>query len=877
MGEVYLAHDTRLGRTVAVKILPSADPSLRARFAREAKTISALTHPNICALYDVGQQDGTDYLVMEYLEGQTLDQRLQRGPLKFQELLARGIEIADALDKAHRAGVIHRDLKPSNIVMTKGGAKLLDFGVAKLRTAPSQTLASAPQLTATAPVDLTRAGSVVGTPRYMAPEVLEGRDADARSDVFALGAVLHEMATGRPAFSATSHAALVDEIMSTEPSLDQLQARTSPGFAHLVKTCLVKDPDARRQSAHDVKLQLEWLAGERVKSGDTGARSSWHRWPWIAAGVVVLGLAAWAAWSFSSASRPRTELFRVSMLAPGVMPGSSVPEISPDGRKIAFIAWGPDRVPALWIRALESTTSVLIAGTEGAYDPFWSPDNQSIGFFARGKLKTVAVDLGPAPPLVQTVADASDPRGGTWNRDGEIVFSKGLDSGLYRVRASGGEVTALTTLDRTRHDSHRWPQFLPDGRHLIYLARSSATQHQGVYVGALGSSDWKLLLRTPLSALVAGAPPGASPGHDGARLVFVRDRTLMAQRLDLDRLELTGAPSPIAESVGIAQNRVLFSVAGPSALLYVAAADAAETTRPIWLDRSGNADNAPALPIGSTPRLSRDGQQIAVTRIDPDSGAGDIWFEDRVRGLIRLTSDPAYEWIPIWSPDGTRVAFSSNRSGTMDLYEKSVSGSEPERLLLASDKLKIATDWSRDGQFLVVQQSDPANGWDIWVLPMTGGKRAFTLMDSQFNELQGVLSPDGKWLAYVSDETGTNQVYVREFAGDPAEGKNAPAAGVKQRVSAGGGGQPRWRSDGRELYYVSADRKVVAVPVGAGPTFATGASTALFAVPTIGPDNPSPVFDVSKDGKRFVVFAPTSEPRQTLVTLILNWTRALKE
>ena len=478
---------------------------------------------------------------------------------------------------------------------------------------------------------------------------------------------------------------------------------------------------------------------------------------------------------------------------------------------------------------------------------------------------------------MQTVADALDGRGGTWSRDGEIVFSRALDDGLYRVRASGGEVTEVTKLDRTRQNSHRWPQFLPDGRHLIYLARSSVAEHQGVYVGAVGSSNWKLLVRTPLSALVAGATPDAKSGGEGAHLLFIRDRMLVAQRLDLDRLELTGAPSPIAESVGTAQNRVLFSVAGNSALAYVPEADAEDTTRPIWFDRNGKAQSAPVPTPGTTPRLSRDDKQIAVTRIDPESGAGDIWLDDRVRGVIRLTSDPAFEWIPVWSPDGTRVAFGSNRSGTMDLYEKSVSGSEPERLLMASDKLKIATDWSRDGKFLLVQQAGPANGWDIWVLPLTGAKRAFPLLDSRFNELHGVLSPDGRWLAYVSDETGTSQVYVKEFSGDPSEGRNASAPRVKQSVSAAGGSHPRWRSDGEELFFLSGDRKLVAVPVKAGRTFTTGVPAPLFPVPIGDPYSAAPLFDVSSDGKRFVVMAPSKEPSPALVTLILNWTRALKE
>jgi Tol biopolymer transport system component len=874
MGEVYLALDTRLGRSVALKILPSADASLKARFAREAKAISALSHPNICALYDVGQHDDIDYLVMEYLEGQSLEERLRRGPLKYDELLARGIEIADALDKSHRAGFIHRDLKPSNIMLTKAGAKLLDFGVAKLRVDPSPAPSDVPA-TETAAIGVTRSGSVVGTVQYMAPEALEGKAVDARSDLFALGAVLFEMGTGRRAFSAKSHDALVVDILSVEPPLEELQASTSAGFAHLVKTCLTKNPDERRQSAHDVKLQLEWLAWPQAKVRESSAHRGWRRWAWGAGAVVVVALAAWAAWFLFATNSPRPETIRVSILAPGPMPGSALPELSPDGQKIAFAARGPTGVPALWIRPLESSSSVLIAGTEGAYDPFWSPDNRFVGFFAGGKLKTV--DVGGVPPLVQTIADAADGRGGTWNRDGDIVFSRRLDDGLYLVRPSRGDVTAVTTLDRTRHNSHRWPQFLPDGRHLLYLARSAVAEHQGIYIGTVGSSDWKLLLRTPLSALVVATPSDAASGRAGAHLLFIRDGTLMAQRIDLDRLELTGEPWPIAESIGTAQNRGLFSAAGVSALAYRSLADADDAIRPIWFDRSGKTQGAVGFPTGTTPRVSRDDKQIAVTRIDPDTGAGDIWLHDQVRGIIRLTFERAYEWTPVWSPDGTRVAFGSNRTGSMDLYEKSVSGSEPERLLLATDKVKAPTDWSRDGKFLFYQQTDPANGWDIWVLPMGGPKQGFPLLQSKFNELHGVLSPDGKLLAYVSDETGTAQVYVSEFASDPSAGKSPVLQGVKRSVSPGGGSNPRWRSDGRELFYLSADRKVVVVPVTPGPPFGTGAAVPLFAVPTQNPDSAAPVFDVSSDGKRFIVQALSSEPSQTLVTLILNWTQTFKK
>ena len=873
MGEVYLARDTRLGRTVALKILTSTDAPLKARFAREAKAISSLTHPNICALYDVGQHDGTDYLVMEYLEGETLEERLRRGPLKFEELLARGIEIADALDKSHRAGLVHRDLKPSNIMLTRGGAKLLDFGVAKLRADPSHAQAEE-AATESGSILITRAGVVVGTPQYMAPEVLEGNQADARSDLFAFGAVLFQMATGKRAFPGTSHAALVGGILSTEPSFEEIRSRTSPGFAHLVKTCLAKDPNERRQSAHDVKLQLEWLATPQSGNSEPGARDGWRRWAWSALALVGVALFASVAGFLSAGNPPQPEALRVSLLAPGPLTSNGVPELSPDGLKLAFSARGPKGAPGLWIQPLKTSSPVLIVGSEGAYDPFWSPDNRSIGFFAGGKLKTV--DTAATPPLVHTIADAPDGRGATWNGDGDIVFSKALSDGLYRVRESGGEVTAVTTLDRSRHNSHRWPQFLPDGRHLLYLARSASAEHQGIYVGMLGSSDWKLMLRTPLNALVASTPQDVAH-RAAARLLFIRDRVLMAQPFNLERLELTGDASPIADSVGTAQNRGLFSVAGVSALAYRSIPETEDAVRPIWFDRSGKMQSPLTSPTGTTPRISRHDGRVAITRMDPDAGAGDIWLEDQVRGTTRLIHHPAYDWTPVWSPDGARVVFSSNRSGNMDLYEKKVGGSEPERLLLSSDKLKVPTDWSRDGHFVVFHQFEPATGWDIWVLPTLEPTQAFPLLTSKFNERLAVLSPNGRWLAYASDETGTMQVYVREFARDVLAARHAAFSGEPRIVSTRGGNQPCWRADGKELFYVSADREIVAVPLKSGPTFAPGAAESLFVVPTLNTDNAVPVFDASPDGTRFLIVALSADPKPTLVNLFLNWTRALKD
>jgi eukaryotic-like serine/threonine-protein kinase len=874
MGEVYRARDTRLDRTVAIKILPSAGPELKARFEREARAIAALTHPHICTLYDVDLQHEADYLVMEYLDGQTLATRLERGPLKLGDVLKHAIEIADALDKAHRAGVIHRDLKPGNIMLTKGGAKLLDFGLAKLRPAEAGGIAGMTAVV-TQSTPLTGRGSIVGTLQYMAPEQLEGRDADARSDLFALGTILYEMITGQKAFQGSSPASVIAAIMTAEPPISELQKLSPPGLEHLVKTCLVKSPEDRRQTAHDVVLQLEWIAGSHGELAIPSARPGRSGWRWMAAAVLLLlGVALGTTWYFT-ASEPVRHATSVSILPPENAQFEDLPAISPDGSRLAFSARGPSGQPVLWIRPLDASTPVPIGGTATAHDPFWSPDSRFVGFFAQGKMKRVSAEPAPAASPVQTLADAPNPRGGTWSPDGVIVFSRNIEDGLYRVPAAGGEVTRVTTLDRgKRENSHRWPQFLPDGRHILFLARSSVPEHQGIYVGTPGSKDWKLLLRTPLNALVAGGPKPALPASlfRAARgyLLFVREQTFVAQPFDLDRLELSGEPRPIAESVGTSINRSMFSVSANASLAY--RTDDNEIARPSWFDRDGKLLGIAAS--GNSPRLSPDGRQLALERRDPRSGAGDIWLEDLSRRVsTRLTSHPAYDWIPIWSPDGHRIVFASNREGTMDLYEKAVGGSEPERQILKSEQRKTPTDWSRDGQFLLFDLEDPATGWDLAALPMNGDRKPFAILQSEFNETQGALSPDGKWLAYTSDETGASQVYVQPFNGRPVGGGSASSR--KWRISGDGGAQPHWRSDGKELFYISLDRNIVSVPVKTGPAFEVGTAAPLFASTLrLSSDSTLSEYDITADGKRFVITV-SDDRHPAPLTLLLNWTAAL--
>ena len=594
MGEVYRARDTRLGRTVAIKILPSATSDLKARFAREARAIATLTHPHICRLYDVGQQDGTDYLVMEVLDGETLAARLTRGPLPARDVLKHAIEIAGALATAHRAGIVHRDLKPANIMLTSSGAKLLDFGVAKLLPASGAPLAGI-AATVSGSTPLTADGVIIGTPQYMAPEQLDGREADTRSDLFAFGAILYEMITGQRAFGGTTPASVIGAIMNSEPPRDPL--RTSPDIEHVVSTCLLKNPDERRQSAHDIRLELEWIA-ERTARETAVKRPRRLYWLWLAsAGALVLAtLATVAVTRFVFTRETPSPPMRVTIVAPGPESTESFAVISPDGSRVAFAAQGPSADTMIWIRPLESETAVAIPGTDNAFSPFWSPDGRSLGFFAHGKLKTVAADLRTAAPPVQTLAEAPIPRGGAWSQDGRIVFARNIEDGLYAVPASGGEVTTVTTLSRdTKENSHRWPQFLPDGRQLLYLARSADANRQGIYVGTPGSSNWRLVLRTPVSAMVTA--PSGSPGlrlgrGADAYLLFMRDQTLMAHAFDTGQLQVHGDAFPVAQSVAITNNRAFFSVSNNASLIYRRGTNPDDHL--FWFDQDGK-----HLPVGS--------------------------------------------------------------------------------------------------------------------------------------------------------------------------------------------------------------------------------------------------------------------------------------
>ena len=867
MGEVYKARDTRLDRMVALKVLPghlSGNEELRQRFDREAKAISALSHPHICALYDVGHQDGVDYLVMEYLEGDPLSDRLAKGALPTDLVVRYGIQIADALEKAHRQGIVHRDLKPGNIMITKSGVKLLDFGLAKFRAAtPGSVFSGLSVVPTQVDASLTAQGTILGTFQYMAPEQLEGREADARSDIFSFGAVLYEMATGRKPFIGKSQASLIAAILdATPPPVSSISPMTPPGLDRVVKTCLEKDPDDRFQTAHDVRLQLEWVAEGGSQAGVAAPvaarRKSRERVAWMIAAVLALVTAGLAAAYLRRGPAPMPHVVRSAILPPEknvfrfVGVGAGPVAVSPDGLALAFVATDPSEKSVIWVRPLDSQIARALPGTDGAMYPFWSPDSRSLGFFVSGKLKKI--DVAGGPP--STICDAADARGGSWSRDGVIVFEPHFRLPLSRVAVTGGKVSPVTTLDSTRKETtHRWPHFLPDGKHFLYFSGSHSTgpesELDAIFVGSLDPKERPKLLVNARSQGIYAA----------GRLLFARQNTLLAQPFDVDTLTLEGNAVPIAEKV---QDDPGFFNAAFSAsdrvLAHQESGGTAGFSELVWFDRTGKRLESVGEPADYwTPRLAPDGRRVAFGIGDP----GDLWIHDLSRRVrARLTFNPADDVAPIWSPDGTRIVFSSQRSGAGDLYMKLASGTGAEELLETSMKFKIPGAWSPDGRMIAFHdfsQSHP----DIWLLSVPERNKT-RLLDGDFEKGSPEFSPDGRWIAYTSTESGRPEVYVQPF----------PGPGGKWQVSSGGGQTTEWRSDGRELFYLSLDGKLMAVAVRAGSSFETEEPRVLFAVrPKSTPDRQ---YTASKDGQRFLVNIPSSGQQSPPITLVQDWTAPLK-
>ncbi|PYQ65463.1 MAG: hypothetical protein DMF54_10995 [Acidobacteria bacterium] len=857
MGEVYRARDTRLERTVALKVLPehlTSDPDLRQRFEREAKTISQISHPHICALYDVGREGDRDYLVMEYLEGETLAARLDKGALPSEQLLRYGIEIADALDKAHRQGIVHRDLKPGNVMLTKSGVKLLDFGLAKFQAAARDKGLSGVSVLATEAQKsqpLTERGTVLGTFQYMAPEQLEGGEADARSDIFAFGAVLYEMATGRKAFSGKSQASLAGSILRDDPtSVTEIAPMIPPAVNRVVKTCLAKDPEDRFQTAHDVKLQLQWIAEGGSQAGlpapVAARRKSRERLAWGVAAAALLAAAA-LGFGFVRRAPAKPRAVRFEIVPPEGVIAIDAPRISPDGRYLAFNATDSEGKTRIWVRPLNALAAQPLNGTEGSARPFWSPDSRFLGFIAEGKLKKIEVTGGPA----QKICDAPTGADGSWSSQGVILFDGTGKDPIYRVPAGGGTPAVAVRTETSGKDGQvGWPEFLPDGRHFLFMAIGVKPEDSAYRVGSIDSTDSKPF--APAQTLVTFAPPGY--------LLFVRDKTLVAQRFDPKAVRTQGEPVPLAEHIGTdSVGLATFSVSRDGTLAYRTGDSGA---RLLWVDRSGKELDA----LGdrgeySNPKLSLAGDRLVFDLNDPRSGKSDIWIRDLARGVnSRFTFGDGNNGVPIWSPDGATVVFRSDRNGNYDLFEKPASGQGEEKILLKSAEQKFACDWSRDGRYISYASQNQKSGWDAWALPTFGDRKPVPIVAGPFNQLMPVFSPDARFVAYQSNESGRAEIYVQSF----------PVASGKWQVSSSGGTDPSWSSDGKTLYYRAADQKLTAVEIQAEESFKAGIPRPLFAA-RVQPGVARNKYAVSGNGERFLFVAPLGREALTPTTVVLNW------
>jgi len=846
MGEVYRARDTRLERTVAVKVLPShlaASAESRQRFEREARTISQLSHPHICALYDVGREGETEYLVMEYLEGETLSDRLLKGALPFEQVLRYGVEIADALDKAHRSGVVHRDLKPGNVMITKSGVKLLDFGLAKAMAVPGS--ASGAALTALPTQmgsNLTQEGTILGTFQYMAPEQLEGKEADARTDIFAFGAVLYEMATGRKAFSGGSQASLISSIMGSEPpAISTVAPMTPPAFDRVVRTCLAKDPDDRWQTAHDVGVQLKWIqeGGSAVglPAPVAAQRKTRERLTWALIGLmlgsVAAGLVGWALLTRRApAPRPVTR-FTVALPVGAFLTGvlGNRLALSPDGRRLAFVGsqGGKQQVYA---RRLDQFEFAPVPGTDGASQLFFSPDGEWIGFYAAGSVRKVSVGGGVALP----VCSAPTIFGAVWAPDDSIWF--GSRQGLMRVSASGGVPEVATKLEKGEA-SHRYPQILPGDKAVLFVVSRTTGTGFEIVAQSLETGRRASLIRP------GGRPRYVHPGY----LIYTSGdgSPLLAVPFDVERLQVKGAPVPVTEGsvsqYDVSRNGTLASLPALSEM----------TSALAWVDGKGAAQtlSSPAHYF-EQPRVSPDGRSIAVANRE---GNPDVWVYGLDRGtLVRITFDPDEDETPVWTPDGKRVTY---RRGDKVLW-KPADGSGTEELLATVENNPHLGSWSPDGRMLAFN-AIASTGEDIFLLStdVKGPPRPF--LQTPFNERGPMFSPDGHWLAYTSDESGRDEVYVQAF----------PGPGGKWQISTEGGSEPVWARDGKRLFYVSGSR-LMGVAVQSEPTFAAGEPQMIFEGPYWRAHRELGNYDVSPDGRRFLMISG-KEMTQTRLHVVLDW------
>jgi serine/threonine protein kinase/Tol biopolymer transport system component len=868
MGEVYRARDTRLGREVAIKVLPGeffTDSERLKRFEREASSASALNHPNIITVHQIEQFGSTPLIVMELVLGKTLRQLLLAGRLPTKKSLSIAAQVADGLACAHEAGIVHRDLKPENLMVTKDGrVKIVDFGLAKIapvesvrpshRDEPTMTMGTMP-------------GIVLGTVGYMSPEQASGQQTDYRSDQFSFGSILYEMMTGRHAFHRKTGAETLAAIIREEPEPIELVNPSAPAALRwIVERCLSKDPEDRYVSTRDLArdLAVGWqhaseitgTSGSVPKVGPPEAAKRPFVWPAAAVALgalmVVLVLILSQFQRTTTAENPTR--FWITPPESGVFHSlgydAGPMTLSPDGRRIAFVASDPKGKSSIWVRPLDALIAAEIAGTEGASFPFWSWDSRFLGFFADGKLKKIEVAVGTA----ETLCEVQDARGGTWNREGVILFSPARNRLIYRVSSSGGSPIPVTQLNTTSEIGHRFPFFLPDGRHFLYSARDENGANE-ILVASLDSKERKSLVHASSNAVYS--PPGY--------LLFVQDGNLVAQPFDAKRLKTTGEPLLVAKEVRYFSlvGKGVFSVSENGVLAYQSG-PAAVGSQLLWFDRAGKQIGSTGVPANyGDPRISPDGKKIAMTVADPQTGNPDIWIYDLPRDVTtRFTFGAAWDIIPIWSPDGSRVLFSSNRGGLFDLYVKAFSKTAEDEMFLTSKQHKWPDDWSGDGRFIAFDISSAGGMKAIWILPLFGDRKPFAFERSEFSEFGAAFSPDGRWLAYVSEESGGREVYLQSF----------PDRGEKLRISIAGGVDPKWRADGRELFYQALNNQLMAVKLETGGRLTASSPTALFKM---NPTSINDIYDVAPDGQSFLVNTVSREDSSP-ITVVLNWAAGLK-
>jgi serine/threonine protein kinase len=867
MGEVYRAEDTKLGRDVAIKVLPEAvagDPERLARFEREAKVLAALDHPSIAAIYGLEEVDGRQLLIMQLAEGETLQERIAKGPVPLDQALPIALQIAEAVEAAHEKGIIHRDLKPANVKVTSDGqVKVLDFGLAKALEEEHEQgdIANSPTLTAAA----TQAGLIMGTAGYMSPEQASAQMADRRADVWSFGVVLAEMISGQQQFGGETVSHVLAAVLQKDPDWDQLPDDLPRPIAELLRRCMRKDPKQRLQAIGDARVVIQDYMADPASfaveaPAVVAAAQKQPRWktalPWA---LVVL--AAIAVASLSLRPEPPSPILKATIPPPdsagfhlnGLNPGPAV--FSPDGSKIAFSATATDGVVRLYVRSLGASQAHLLSGTEGAQYPFWSPDSRWLGFFTQvdGTLKKI--DSAGGPPM--TLCEAADGKGGAWNREGVILFAPNSGDPIHRVSAAGGESEAVTEIDEELHNSHRHPRFLPDGRRFLFMARGDGAKPSAVMAGSLDGEEPRPVVESPIQAEFAS-------GH----LLFARDSTLMARPFDPDKLEFTDEAIPLAEDVLriTAASLAVFSSSENGNLLYQTGSAVAGTSIE-WRELSGQVSGSLGDPaVVRTVMISPDNTMAAVVQAE-ESGAYDIWMQDIERDLrTRFTFDPGVEFWPAWSSDNQYLYFYSDREGTGDIYRKAVGGVGEVELVYSSERDKFPSSLSPDGRYLAYTTPNPDTQMDLFVLPLEEGAEPFAFRQTEFAEGVGMISPDGRWITYTSNESGDWQVYVSTF----------PEPGRRWQVSTNPASYAFWRADGRQLIYSELTGNLVSVEVDpTGETFQIGQSQPLF------PIAPSAAggawFSTTSNADRILVVPNQAQQGDNLLNLVVNWPAELEQ